>query len=271
MGKGAPPDGAMRAGAALLLALYLRAGEAHAGAWTLDRAAGQIIFSFTAKDATQAFDAGGGAVGRPTHRKRELAALVEYGATDWLTLIFSPTLERTTIGAPTDARYRGPGYTEFGARARLLRTEAWVGSVQVLGRVAGASDAGNPAEAGKTEHMVDARVLLGRSVTLWDRPGFLDLQAGYRVPLADGPGEFRLEGTAGLRLRPGLLLMVQSFNALSDGGGRPGDRPRRHEVELSAVWDFGRRWSVQIGGIATVAGRETLKERGLVAAVWHRF
>jgi predicted acetyltransferase len=40
---------------------------------------------------------------------------------------------------------------------------------------------------------------------------------------------------------------------------------------VSLVWDFARNWSVQAGGIATVAGANTLRERGYFAAIWKRF
>ncbi|MGQ7790851.1 hypothetical protein ACUN0C_00400 [Faunimonas sp. B44] len=264
-------DRAARRAAIALAALALGVPDAFAGAWTLDRSAGQVIFSLTAKDAVRAFDASGASVSRPAHRKRELSAYVEYGATDWLTLVFSPTLERTTIAAPSSARYQGLGYTEFGARARFWQAGAWVGSVQVLGRAAGAADRSDPAQAGKTAHQVDARLLVGRSFSVRGRPAFVDVQAGRRMASGKGAGEYRLEASAGIHIRPRLLLLAQSFNALSNRGGGLGTRPRRHEVQFSAVWALSRAWSLQLGAVATVAGREALRERGLVAALWRRF
>ena len=84
--------------------------------------------------------------------------------------------------------------------------------------------------------------------------------------------EVRLDATLGIRVWRNLSLLAQSFNTVSAGKGGYGfPATRFSKVELSAVYDLDRRWSVQLGAIATIAGRNALRERGVELAVWRRF
>jgi hypothetical protein len=62
--------------------------------------------------------------------------------------------------------------------------------------------------------------------------------------------------------------MAQSFNTFSVG--HTADH-REHKAEVSVVYDLTQSLSVQLGGIATVAGENALRERGVVTALWVRF
>ncbi|MDX1731115.1 MAG: hypothetical protein R3184_08260, partial [Aurantimonas coralicida] len=63
-----------------------------------------------------------------------------------------------------------------------------------------------------------------------------------------------------------------SFNSIGDGSEKSFFvSGSEHKLQLSGVWDVNESWSLQLGGVATIAGENALRERGLVAAVWHRF
>ena len=107
---------------------------------------------------------------------------------------------------------------------------------------------------------LDVRSHLGRSADT-------TLVGRHDHPVAAGRGDGRR------RTLPRLLLLLQSFNTVAVQGDRRfgGGRMRRHKLQPSLVWELSESWSVQFGAFATLAGRETLQESGLVAALWWRF
>lgn len=248
------------------------AAPVFAGAWTQSAGHGQAIATATFTRATRAFDGSGKAVPTPTYDKLEVNALTEYGITDWLTAIILPQTRTVSIGAPTDAHSSGFGYTELGGRARLWADSTSVFSAQVTGRIPGQSDSANPAEIGATDFEVDMRLLAGHSFTIGTWKSFFDAQGAYRIRYGDAPSEIRADFTLGTRPVADWMLLLQSFNTIADGSATGiFDDGREHKLQLSAVWDMTPNWSLQLGGIATVAGEHALRERGPVGAVWYRF
>jgi len=259
----------------LLLAILL-AGvgvhEARAGAWTHAQGHGQIIVSATATDSPKGFDDNGDSVDIPDYRKFELNSLIEYGITDAVTAILQPQIQSIDVGSPVDADRFGLGYSELGTRVRLWSDDTAVFSGQVIARIPGTYDENDPASIGNTDPELDVRMLYGRSFGIGSWSSFLDIQLGYRARFGDPPSEFKADVTFGTRPTADLLLLAQSFNSIGDGSEKSiFVSGREHKVQLSGVWDINESWSLQLGGIATVAGENALRERGLVAAVWHRF
>jgi hypothetical protein len=65
---------------------------------------------------------------------------------------------------------------------------------------------------------------------------------------------------------------VQSFNVLSVGSAQGVFTDTRyHKVHLGAVYDITPTWSVQFGGVFTVAGEGASLERAVVGGLWRRF
>jgi hypothetical protein len=248
------------------------AGPVIAGAWTQEKGKGQVIAAGTFTRSTRQFDDGGDAVPIPRYDKFELNTLVEYGLSDWLTVMTQPQLMWTGIAAPTDAEASGLGYTDLGARARLWSDKESVLSAQALARVPGQHDEDNAAAIGKTDAEFDLRALYGRAFTIDGRSGFIDAQLGYRFRFDDPPNEVRFDFTFGIRPDPKLLLLAQSFNTFADGSAEGVfEDGREHKIQLSAVLSLDDVWSLQLGGIATLAGENTLRERGVIAALWRKF
>ena len=57
-------------------------------------------------------------------------------------------------------------------------------SLEASAYVSGARDAARPAQAGDTGPGADARALVGRNLTLFGAPAFVDGEAGYRFRTA---------------------------------------------------------------------------------------
>ena len=72
-------------------------------------------------------------------------------------------------------------------------------------------------------------------------PWFIEAQLGYRTRGQSGD-ELRADLTLGLRPRPDLLLMAQSFSAFTPGAVASGGYAAQ-KFELSGVYDLARDWS----------------------------
>lgn len=226
----------------------------------------------TFTQAGSGFDGGGGTVDIPDYRKFEQNAYLEYGLSDDVTALAQPQLRAVSIAAPTDADHVGLGYTDLGARMRIWSGDDAVLSGQALVRIPGAGDDMDPAQVGSTDFEADMRGLYGRSFSLGAWPAFIDAQLGYRFRAGDPADEIRADITFGVRPRPDFLLLAQSFNTVSVGSARGYfSKLREHKLQVSVVWDVSEAWSLQLGGVATVAGKNALAERGVVVGLWRRF
>lgn len=259
---------------ALLVGLGAMAAPraAPAGAWTLDAGTGQAAVTAAASTADTVFDAARGIQAAPRYDKLELQGLIEYGATDWLTLMLLPSLQHVDVGAPVDASRSGLGYTEFGGRAKLYDWDAWVVSAQATLRIPGTFDSRNPAAIGYTDPQVDLRGLVGRSFQVGSWPAFFDVQVAQRFRGGGAPDEFHADFTLGVRPAPAWLLMAQSFNVISEGAGSWGfPSYDYYKLQLSAVRQLTPALSVQVGGFTAFTGRNTIQENGVIAGAWFRF
>ncbi len=103
------------------------ASRRRGGAWLLPPGDGQVIADTFFSDSTQAFDAQGHPV--PSYRKFELGTYIEYGLTNWLTLVASPSYDRIQ-NPPPGQSFNGLGESEIAARVGLYRTDTSVLSFQ---------------------------------------------------------------------------------------------------------------------------------------------
>ena len=252
--------------------LSLVPSAALAGAWTLPAGTGQATVTATMSSATGAFDTSG--VVQPTARynKFELQGWIEYGMTDRFTAIVAPGLQHVDIASPIGTQRTGLGYTEFGGRYSLLQGDSWVFSGQTTMRVPGTNDTSNPAAIGYTGAETDVRALFGTSFSVYGMAAFFDLQLAQRFRAGAPPNEFRADATFGIRPAERWMVLVQSFNVISEGAGSPPFSSYEYfKLQLSAIYALTPAWSVQFGGYTAYAGRNALQENGAVLGLWYRF
>jgi hypothetical protein len=263
---------------------------ARAGSWLWPQDHGQAILTTTFADARKAYDTNGRLIATPPYRRFETRIYLEHGITDGLTFVgegaamdFSGSADRTNdlarsiaqakAGLPIDGvitpgpQYRGLGLGVAGLRLGLATLGDYVVSAQATARAA-SSQARRFLDM-RQAVAADARLLLGRSFTLWGMSGFLDGQIGYRSGGQNGP-EARLDLTAGLRPGANLLVMAQSFSAIAPRGGvAPVMAAQRFQA--SAVYDVNAALSLQIGGVVAILGVNSPAERGVFSALWWRY
>jgi hypothetical protein len=121
----------------------------------------------------------------------------------------------------------------------------------------------------KTPVQFDLRLLAFRGFEAFGLPWFVEGQLGYRSRGQSGD-EIRADLTLGLRPRPDVLLLAQSFSAFAPGAQASGGYAAQ-KFELSGIYDLNRDWSVQLGAIAAPTGVNAPDEKGVLASLWRRF
>jgi hypothetical protein len=258
----------------VLVLLSLPLGPAAAGAWTQDSGATQIITSITVSEAFDQF----GPIATPRgfyFNKTFIQSSLEYGLTNSLTLLAAPEYVSARWGATAQPAIKAPDTAiEAGLRLRLF-SGAGVFSVQGTVETAGAFDlyVADPASTGAgrliSGKAAELRVLYGSNFKLLGCSGFSDLEAAQRWISAPRPNEIAFDTTTGIWLSKKTLLLLQSFETVSQG--KTNQPYSADKLELSAVHTLVKGWSLQLGGFVSPAGQNTIEERGLTLAIWRRF
>jgi hypothetical protein len=261
-------------GAASFLVFFagLYAGPAVAGALLMDEGSGQLIVTSTFAEANKAYDRRGHLIRTPAYGKFEAAGYVEYGVTNWLTVIAEGGAFDFNGAAPAfplepALHYAGAGLGAVGGRIPLGEIAGVRFSAQASLRVA--THAAERFLDFKVPIQVDLRVQALRGFEAFGLPCFVEAQLGYRSRGQSGD-EIRADLTLGVRPRPDLLFMAQSFSAFAPGATASGGYAAQ-KFEVSGVYDLSREWSFQLGVLAAPAGVNSPDEKGVLAALWRRF
>lgn len=255
----------------LLLAIsVLLPAHAMAGAWTLERGKTKafVVSTFTYGD--QGFDDDGHLITVPEYQKFELTAALEHGVRPWLTVLLKGELREETVDTLVVPRLMLPvaksfGSVSGGARLRLYKAPNWVFSTQWTAMSGGFDDAGQSAPSDGAA--VEARALLGVGRTVLGKHAFADIQGAYRVGLkSDDSDEMRFDVTIGSQLTPRTLVLGQTFSTFEVNAP-----VHYHKVGVSAVRQLNERVQIEVGGLATVYGRNALQEFGGKVGFWYNF
>ncbi|RZM33396.1 MAG: hypothetical protein EOP67_22600 [Sphingomonas sp.] len=243
------------------------APRADAQAFTQAKGHGRVITSLLWSNSDKGFNDDGHVIDIADYRKTEVYALGEYGVTDDFTVLLTPSFRDVSVKNGSNSS--GLGYTDVGARYAVARGSNFVLSAQGLVRFAGQKRRDVQAQVGATDTEYDLR---GQAGYTFGQGSFAIVEGGYRLRAGAPPNAFNIDATLGIRAAPRLLLLASSYNAISDGRGRGVFAPYRyHNVYLSGAYDVSDHVTVQLGVSGTVAGRNALRERGLLGGLWYRF
>jgi protein XagA len=256
--------------AGVALPLALTASPVFAGAWPQDEGRTQIIFASTLTDASRRFDRKGRPLSADRFTKQEASVRAQYGLTESVTLLAGAKLQHLAEQSAEQITRSGSGAVQVGARLRVWSHGPTIVSVQ--GWVQGGGERSLPGHLRALDAPAEAdlRIKIGHSFAIASVPAFMDAQMAYRWRGGRHADELRLDATLGVRPVPYLLVMLQSFNtfAITRDDRFGGGRLRQHKLQASVVYDLTERWSLQVGGFASIAGRETVRERGGLVALW---
>jgi hypothetical protein len=245
---------------------------ARAGAFLQTAGGGEIIQSLRFTGSATGFDRSGRITPLPLYQKYELQTYLEFGATDWLTLIAQPTISSIFADGAQWGSVRGLTSIEAGARALIKQVDDIVFSAQATAKIPTLRDRTNPALAGNTGEEFDLRLLAGKPIEIAGFSGFIDAQAGWRFRRDGPPDEARVDLTLGFRPFSTILLLAQSFNIIAPASGQPGFPAfRQHKAQASLVWTISPGVSLQSGIFGTIAARNMRREHGVLSGVWYKF
>jgi hypothetical protein len=177
------------------------AAPLRAGAFLFPEREGQVIVTTTFADARKAYDSRGRLVDRPRDDKFETRAYVEYGLTDWLTIVGEGGGINFRAGSPLDhlnqltveaqlglprsiapthgPHYLGVGVSAIGGRVRLLTYDDHLVSFEPSLRAA--TPLARRFLDMRDDAQDDARILVGKPVEVFGLAGFVAMQFGYRA------------------------------------------------------------------------------------------
>lgn len=252
--------------AAALLALS--ASPAFCGAWTLKQGETQTFVTSTFTYGDHGYDASGKLITVSDYQKFALSAVLEYGLRPWLTAVVRGEMTEERIDDPL----LGPDLIEpapknfasvgGGARIRLYQGPSWVASTEITVLSGGYATTGltNPNEGPALE----VRALAGHARTVVGKNVFFDGQLAYRKRFdTDESDEVKLDLTVGAQVLPKWLVLGQTFSTLAVDGEQS-----YHKVSASVVRTVTKRLRVQVGGVATVAGKNAVQELGGYVGFW---
>lgn len=255
--------------ACLCCLLCLLGVDAIAGAWTLERGESQAFLTSSFTYGDHSFDDNGDLVEVPEYRKFALTARIERGIRPWLTGILQGEVREETQ-EELDPMLRPSTSQSFGAaaggvRLRLYEAPNWVFSTELIAYSGGFSSAGSLAPSDGAA--LEARALFGVGRRFLDRSAFVDAQAAYRLRLEDDDAdEIVVDLTLGAEVMPRTLVLAQSFSTFELG-----EDVQFHKASASVVRRVTDRLQVELGGSATVFGRNALREFGGRLGLWYTF
>jgi hypothetical protein len=236
--------------------------DALAGAWPMPAGETQVIATFDTDAARTAFDPTGQVKPTPPQTRFAASLFAERGLTPDLTL-------EVALGAD---QTRSLFDHSSGVRPSIaLRERVWSNAANVVSLSVGAAELPTGDAGGRSVRSAgEARLFWGRSFTWRGRHVFSDVQAAVRVG-DDRWRETDLDATLGVDLNRRYSLYFQSFSGWTHWDHRPAAADSQWSAsQVSLLRRFGA-WHIQVGARATLAGRETLNERGVFTALWRRF
>lgn len=246
----------------IALASSLFPALAHAGAWTEQAGDGRVILTLRGTTANDYFDSGGDKTNGPTFRSETAEEYATYGLTNSTTLVLQSSYSHLHPDAPAQGA-SGFDETQLGVQQRLWHDDDQVISVQASAFLPGNSRL----TSGGAD--LELRGLYGQSFGLLGRNAFVDTQLAYRWRANGFADQFRTDLTLGVWMDSNLLLMAQNFNTFTTTNGNAQYfEGEQQKLQLSGVYRFNEQVAMQLGGFATLNGRNTPVERGALASVW---
>lgn len=255
---------------AVLFASSFAADPALAGPWTMSAGEGRVIATTIYSHSGKSFDGSGESVDAPDYDQFTVSFLTEYGLTEDVTLVVNPGMKWIGIKGEEDSF--GLDSIELGARYRLFRDGQFIVSAQASAFVPGTLRNRPVAQVTGNDAQFEARLQAGYGFMLGRLRGFTSVEGGYRLRLGSSPDEFRGDATLGVHATDRLMLIGNLFNTWSNGAGGDGFSSYRYSnLYTGGVYAVSPRLSFQLGGLATLGGRNALRERGVYSGFWLKF
>ncbi|HEX7776153.1 MAG TPA: hypothetical protein VF449_06460 [Parvibaculum sp.] len=245
----------------------------YAGAWPQPAGQGQVITSYTSTRADEGYGPDGKLHRQSPYTKEELASYGEYGWTKDVTFVseIAYTSDDTNYYGEHH-RQKGLSRLELGARYAIGTWQDTLFSVQTLAVLHGASSGDDPASSRRGDLDGEIDIAFGRSFTFFGIKGFNDTLVGYRHRQGGRSDEVKTNITMGVNLFARTMMLIKSENFTTLTGSRQAaDDVTRNKLGLSLVREITPAISLELGGMQTISGRNSIRERSLSLGLWYRF
>lgn len=286
--------------AASLLAACLVAPNAFAGAWTHDKGKGLIISGTSYNQANLAFDSESSLTTPVEFQKIDSTFYLEYGLTDQLTLVGNSALQDVTFTSSEGLQnFSGFATSKLGLRRGININSPWKLAVQPSLVIPAGGESVPDGDLGIGGIGAEVRVLAGRPIKLGNRYGFFNAEAAYDYRSGAAPRQITADLTLGIQMINHVKIIGQGFYRNTNDAVFDGDAILANEslkLQASIVvdlpnWNFKkktnaeddeeaivedapkstRKTSLQLGVFQTVAGRNIVREQGVIVTLWNRF
>lgn len=283
---------------ACLFLLGLFAPNAFAGAWTQDKGKGLIITGTSFNQADLAFDSESKLRTPVEFEKLDSTLYLEYGVTDILTLVGNTTLQDVRFTSSQGPQFfRGFATSKIGLRYGVnSKNSTWKLAVQPSLVIPAGGEAVPDGDLGLGGFGGELRLLTGRALRLGNRPGFFNAEAAYDFRSGGAPRQITADMTLGFEVFEHVLVIGQGFYRHTNDAIFESDAILANEslkLQASVVVDLpklrlkkksagddapepvnidpARRTSLQLGVFQTVAGRNIVREQGVMMTLWNKF
>ncbi|NIJ40174.1 hypothetical protein FHS78_000429 [Parvibaculum indicum] len=245
---------------------------ARAGGWPLPPDTSQIVIRATQSSADTQFSHDGERRDILPYRKREIAAYGEHGLFKDLTLLGELAWKQDRKNWHAGARFIDQGFSraKLGIRYALGEWQGTEFSFQPVATVHLMKSGDDPSMPGPGDTDIEAGGTLASSDTLLGMEIFSVQEIGYSFSGGGRPDRLRADVTLGLKPLRDVMLLIESRNAANLGDLRR-QGTQESKLYVSLVYDVTQNWSLELGALKTVFGRNALDESGVTLGLWHRF
>jgi hypothetical protein len=226
-------------------------------------------------------DAEGNRFRIPEYQKWAYEPYLEYGWSETVTLGGSASLERAV---QEDSRTtQGGAALGLAELALFYRQELldWKGvklSSQTLYARSPVWRSGEVPEIGSHTQDMELKLLAGYGFTLWERPSYINLEAGQRWRIGNAGDQYRFDATLGTQLtdRWGVAAEWHTTLATTQEGQnfltlQPSNDYDLQSVQLTASYALDDRRSLRAGFFTDLGARNTGEGGGIVFGYGVRF
>lgn len=176
-----------------------------------------------------------------------------------------------TRGAETETATGFSEIESFG-QYQVFRRELDAGAIRVAATIPSRFSSG-VRDGLQTDGVdIDASLLYGRNLVSGDVKIFSTIEAGFRKRTGDAADQVRLQSTIGLEPDDTWLILIDAFATLSLRNETPGGADFDiMRIQPSVLYQFSRRWGVQVGVTEEISGRNLALGRTFFIGLWSRF